>query len=108
VNGQKVFSDKRCGSGASVRQLGDVNVMDAPGAPPQTSYGMYPPEYGGAANPPSYPGDQDDAGSAGDFYAGQQIIVARERARRERLSRRDYPARSPPPSHGAAGSRLPR
>ena len=39
VNGQKVFSDKRCGNGASVRQIGDLNVMDTP---PPSRYPMEP------------------------------------------------------------------
>jgi hypothetical protein len=106
MNGQKVFSDKRCGLGASVKQLGDLNVMHPPVVPPQTSYGMYPPGYAGAAYPPapSYPDDQDDAGNvSSDFYPGQQIIAARERARREHLSR-DNRARPSPPNRGAAGS----
>jgi hypothetical protein len=106
VNGQKVFSDKRCGIGASVKQLGDLNVMHPPLVPPQTSYGMYPPGYAGAAYPPapSYPDDQDDAGNvSSDFYPGQQIIAARERTRREHLSR-DNRARPSPPNRGTAGS----
>jgi hypothetical protein len=107
VNGQKVFSDKRCGDGASVRQLSDLNVMDAPVAPAQGAYGRYPPGYGGAAYPPSYPNDQDDAGAAGDVYPGQQIILARERARREQFARRDNHARPSPPIRGATGSRNP-
>jgi hypothetical protein len=112
VNGQKEFSDKRCGNGASVMQLGDVNVMDEPTAPPQPIYGRYPPGYGGPAYPspaPPYPDDQDDADSvASDVYPGQQIIVARERARRERLHRLDSHAPPSSPSRGAAGPRNPR
>jgi hypothetical protein len=111
VNGQKVFSDKRCGNGASVMQLGDLNVMDVPAAPPQPFYGRYPPGYGGGAygsSAPPYPGDQDDTdNAAGDIYPGQQVIVARERARRERLRRLDQQARPSLPSRGAAGSRNP-
>jgi hypothetical protein len=112
VNGQKVFSDKRCGNGASVKQLGDLNVMDVAGAPAQASYGRYPPGYGGGAYPssaPPYSDDQDDADNvASDFYPGQQVIIARERARREHLRRLDNHARPPSPNRGAAGSRNPR
>ena len=107
VNGQKVFSDRRCGNGASVKQLGDLNVMDAPALPPQASYGMYPPGYAGAAYPPapSYPDDQDDgANVSSDSYPGPQVIAARERARREHLGRRDNRARPSPPNRGAAAS----
>jgi hypothetical protein len=34
VDGQRTFSDKRCGAGASVRQINDVNRMDPTPAPP--------------------------------------------------------------------------
>jgi hypothetical protein len=107
VNGQKVFSDKRCGNGASVRQIGDLNVMDTPAAQP-VPYGAYRSGYAGAPYPSApYPDDQDDTGNAaGDVYAGPAFIVARERARREHLSRQDNHVR-PPPNRGASGSRTP-
>jgi hypothetical protein len=108
VNGQKIFSDKRCGNGASVRQIGDLNVMDVPAAP-QAPYGVYRSGYGGAPYPSSapYPDDQDDTGSsAGDVYGGPPFIVARERARREHSSRQDNHVR-PSPNRGASGSRNP-
>ena len=91
VNGQKIFSDKRCGNGASVRQIGDVNVMDAPTPAP---WGYRPgPGYAGAPYPagPSYPDDQDDTGLDSDGYVGQQIILARERARREHHRQDTHP-----------------
>ena len=105
VNGQKVFSDKRCGNGASVRQIGDLNVMDMPASQPMP-YGAYPSGYAGAPYPSApYPDDQDDTGNAaGDVYAGQAFIVARERARREHWSRQDNHVRTPP-SRGGSGSR---
>jgi hypothetical protein len=105
VNGQKVFSDKRCGNGASVRQIGDLNVMDMPPAQP-APYGVYRPGYGAAPYPsPPYPDDEDDTGTvAGDLYPGQAFIVARERARRERMSHQDSHAR-PPPNRGVSGPR---
>lgn len=105
VNGQKVFSDKRCGNGASVRQIGDLNVMDTPASQPMP-YGAYPSGYAGAPYPSApYPDDQDDTGNAaGDVYAGPAFIVARERARREHWSRQDNHVRTPP-SRGGSGSR---
>lgn len=110
VNGQKIFSDKRCGSGASVRQIGDLNVMDVPATAPEPPYGMSRPDYAGAAYPPpaSYPDDQDDTGDIdSDVYAGQQLIVARERARREHYHHpENHP--HPPHNHGAPGPHNPR
>lgn len=108
VNGQKIFSDKRCGNGASVRQIGDLNLMDVP-APTQPPYGMYRPGYAGAPYPaaPSYPDDQGDTGLDSDGYVGQQIIVARERARREHYHRQNN-LPHPPPRHGASGPHSPR
>ena len=107
VNGQKIFSDKRCGSGASVKQLGDLNVMDVP--PPQyptpyaygQPYGAYP-----AAAP--YPDDEDGGDVNGDAYPSQ-IIVARERARREHRLHQDYHVRpsAPAPAHGGSAPRSP-
>ena len=105
VNGQKIFSDKRCGNGASVRQISDVNVMDVPAPDP---YGMYRPGYAGAPYPvgPSYPDDEDDSGLDSDGYVGQQIIVARERARREHRRQDNHP--QPPPHRAAPGPHNPR
>jgi hypothetical protein len=105
VNGQKIFSDKRCGNGASVRQIGDINVMDVPAPAP---YGMYRPGYAGAPYPagPSYPDDQDDSGVDSDGYVGQQLIVARERARREHHRQDNHP--HPAASHAASGAHNPR
>jgi len=109
VNGQRVFSDTRCANDASVRQISDLNVMDMP-APQPATYGKYMPAYGGApsASTPPYPDDADDTGNvSGDLYPGQALILARERARREHLSRHDSHVR-PPPNHGSPGPRNPR
>ncbi len=99
VNGEKVFSDKRCGTVASVRQLGDLNVMDIPSSQP-APYGLYRPGYGAPPYPSApYPDDEDDTGNvAGDAYPGQAFIVARERARREH-NRPDNHGH-PPSNHG--------
>jgi hypothetical protein len=107
VNGQKIFSDKRCGNGASVRQIGDVNVMEAPAPAP---YGMYRPGQRDAGPPypagPSYPDDQDDTGLDSDGYVGQQIIVARERERREHHHQDTHPHAAA--NRGAPGPHNPR
>jgi hypothetical protein len=94
VNGQKIFSDKRCGNGASVRQISDVNVMDVPAPAP---YNPYRPGYAGAPYPvgPSYPDDEDDTGVDSDGYVGQQIILARARARREHRRQDNHPQQQP-------------
>jgi hypothetical protein len=91
-----------------VRQLGDLNVMDMPNPQP-APYGVYRPGYGAAPYPSApYPDDEDDTDNvAGDLYPGQAFIVARERARREHLSRQDHHVR-PPPNRGASGPRNPR
>ncbi|HEX4243860.1 MAG TPA: hypothetical protein VHZ53_20765 [Steroidobacteraceae bacterium] len=58
-NGQHVFSDKRCGPDASIRQLSALNTMSTPALPPQRPVGMPPPAY--------YP----DEGYAEDYGAEQ-------------------------------------
>jgi hypothetical protein len=104
VNGQKVFSDKRCGNGASVRHLSDPNLMDVPTAPPRYSYSGYGAGYGGGGaypSTPAYADDEDDTGNvASDPYPGE-IIVARERARREHHHHQG--GRGRPPSRNSAG-----
>jgi hypothetical protein len=108
VNGQKVFSDRRCGSGASVRQIGDLNVMDVPAAAP-AAYAGFRPASGPTLYPSSsaYPDDQEDARLGSDYYPGQAFIVARERARREHMTRPEHQARAAP-NRGVSGPRNPR
>jgi len=107
VNGQKIFSDTRCGNGASVRQLGDLNVMDVP---PQQY--PYPYAHGQSYNPypaaAPYPDDEDGGDVNGDAYPSQ-IIVARERARREHRLHQEYHTRpsAPVPAHGGSAPRSP-
>lgn len=88
VDGQRIFSDTKCGARASVRQLRDLNVMDASAAPrpapyPYPSAGAYG---GGAGYPPGYYAPQDDEAAAdysGDAYVGDRVIVAHDRPHRE-------------------------
>ena len=90
VNGQKVFSDKRCGTGASIRQLNAVNGMDPPlplHAPQYpTAYGQgpsYPPVPSYAPLQTHDPDSSQDSQSSSDVYAANQYMVFDERRRRE-------------------------
>ncbi len=111
-HGQKVFSDSRCGPGAAVRQLREVNTMEATEVAPPSPYPLYRPGYGGAAYPSPSPAapqmapppqdDEEDYGdAAGYFYPGQPFIPARNRPRREHRPHHDRLARQPAPNHGA-------
>jgi hypothetical protein len=90
VNGQKVFSDKRCGAGASIRQLNAVNGMDTP-LPLHVP--RYPSVYGPGpahAPAPSYapsqsydPDSSQDAQNPNEVYGANQYVVIDERRRRE-------------------------
>jgi hypothetical protein len=74
VNGQKTFSDKRCGAGASVRQINDINRMDPT---PATSVHFYGSDYS------NYPSSGAEAGerAAGDdseqIFSTPPVIVNR-------------------------------
>lgn len=72
-DGHKIFSDAPCGSGATVRQLNDVNVMDPA---PATRVGGYPPGVAmpgvaAAAYPAPYREDEPPAGIAEGTNAGE-------------------------------------
>jgi hypothetical protein len=95
VGGQRVFSDTKCGAHASVRQLRDLNLMDASAAPQPAPY-PYPGAgaYGGAGYPPSYYAPQDDEAAAdysGDAYVGERVVVAHDRVHREHRPRSTRP-----------------
>lgn len=90
VNGQKVFSDKRCGASASIRQLNAVNGMDAPlplHAPRYAAGSGAGPGYArapGYAPSQSYDSDSSpDADNPNEVYAANQYFVIDERRRRE-------------------------
>jgi hypothetical protein len=62
VNGQKTFSDSPCRNGASVRQLNQVNRMDAVAVPvPTPSYNLPAPEYSPAFADPNTVDDGNDS-----------------------------------------------
>jgi hypothetical protein len=90
-NGQHVFSDKRCGPDASIRQLSALNTMSTPAAPPLPARmpprAYYPDEgyaedYGAEQN-----GDSAGVSGATIGYYG----VLRRPAQ--------HPRRPPPPRH---------
>jgi hypothetical protein len=83
IDGQRVFSDSPCGAHASIRQLGDLNVMDAPPPAPSRAYPYpYPPAY---PYPPPYSpaptwgsGTVDDS----DYDYGPDVLAVYARAHR--------------------------
>jgi hypothetical protein len=79
-NGQTIFSDSPCGSNASVRQLSEVNRMNAApvmSADASVEYPEYSPSWAYPSDLPS----QDTPAAGGS--AIDQIIVIDERDRRE-------------------------
>jgi hypothetical protein len=94
VDGQRVFSDTKCGAHASVRQLHGLNVMDASTAPQPAPY-PYPGAYGGGtAYPPSYNAPQDDEAAAdysGDVYVGERVIAAHDHPHRDHRPHSSHP-----------------
>ena len=82
INGQRVFSDAKCGAHASIRQLRELNVMDSVAVAPSPFYGSY-----GSGYYPPPPSDETPPDYSSDPYVSQQVIVARERARREHFPR---------------------
>jgi hypothetical protein len=93
IDGQRVFSDVQCGAHATVRQLRELNTMDAAAAPPVYRYpansaGAYPPPGGAYPPPMSYePADDQGGDYSGDVYAGQPVVVLRDRFRRDHRPR---------------------
>lgn len=70
VDGQKTFSDKRCGAGASIRQINDVNRMD-PTPVPRIHF------YESGASYPARGAPEEDAGqpvSSDPIYATAVIV----------------------------------
>jgi predicted outer membrane lipoprotein len=96
INGQRVFSDSQCGAHATVRQLGDLNVMDHSTAPRPDVYGYgYGAPYPPAGNAPLgyYPPPADQTDYSGDPYVGESYIVIHDRYRREH---HPHPTTPPP------------
>jgi hypothetical protein len=95
-NGVKTFSDSPCGKDASVRQLSEINRMDAPVRrdPAYPAYPVYPPS---SAYPPG-PVDPD-APDVDGSYATSQIILINERGRREHNFQTHHPGSRPARAH---------
>jgi len=72
INGQKTFSDTRCGDKSSLREIGPTNRMDpTPMLPLARSYApesSYQPEY-------SYPGEQVDSNPGEQQFAANSYPV---------------------------------
>jgi len=79
VNGQRTFSDVRCGAQSSIRQLNPVNVMDASLAAPSVRYGVYPTAYAPRPSPPPMDADDNATDVANDTYWGPGIVVVNQR-----------------------------
>ncbi len=88
VNGQRVFSDTRCDTHATVRQLSDLNLMDSSTAPrPAPSRYAYESPYppgAVSARPSDYtpPVDEAPADYSSEAYVGEQYTVVRDRDHR--------------------------
>jgi hypothetical protein len=100
VNGQKVFSDSRCGADASVRELSEVNRMAATpvSRTPAYPYPMYPPSAG-------YSADYPDQDAPAESSASGPFIVINERGRREDGRRTHPPEHRSGQSHGGLNAR---
>jgi len=83
VNGQRTFSDVRCGAESSIRQLGPINIMDASSAAPSARYAVYPTAYAPRPSPPPQMDADDYAPDVGnDTYWGPGVIVVNQRTLR--------------------------
>jgi hypothetical protein len=85
VNGQKIFSDSRCGADASVRQLSEVNRMAATPVSRAPAYPAYP------MYPTAYPEDYPDQDAPAENSASSPFIVINERGRHEDGRRTHHP-----------------
>jgi len=94
VNGQKIFSDSRCGADASVRQLSEVNRMAATPVSRAPAYPAYP------LYPTAYPEEYPDSDAPAENSASSPFIVINERGRHENGRRTHHPERRSGESHG--------
>lgn len=83
VDGQRTFSDVRCGARPSVRQLNQLNIMDATVVPPVVPYDSYHP-YDVQFPAPS--ADENGPDFTNDSYVGQEVTTINERVIRRRAS----------------------
>jgi hypothetical protein len=78
VNGQRTFSDVRCGAQSSIRQLSPLNVMDVSSTRSSAPYGFYQTGYAPRPAEPPAP-DESAVGDANDTYWGPAIIAVNQR-----------------------------
>jgi hypothetical protein len=93
IDGERIFSDAPCGEHASIRQLRELNVMDAP--PPRS----YPVPYAPPSAPaPTFaPAPPDDSDYADPW--GPELLWAHGYARRNYLPRQDNHIHPQPQAH---------
>ena len=102
-DGHKIFSDAPCGSGATIRQLNDVNVMHS--SPPTHALEYLP----GVANAPyaAHPEDEaaEEAADGSPVYVTEAVGIAARWQRVRHVPRplhRAGPAARPAAAHAAA------
>lgn len=93
IDGQRVFSDAQCGAHASIRRLSELNVMDSTAVPPRGAprpYGRDPDPAPSYDAPPLAPSDAgvDEANGSEPIYTSSQVVVVRERGRRDHVPHR--------------------
>jgi len=77
VNGQRTFSDVRCGAQSSIRQLGPINIMDASSTRSSARYGLYQTGYSPRPAEPAAPPDDNAADYPNEAYWGPAVIAIR-------------------------------
>jgi hypothetical protein len=95
IDGERIFSDAPCGEHASIRQLRELNVMDAP--PPQSYAYTYPYAPLSAPAPAFAPAPADDSDYAD--YSDPGVLWAHGYARRNYFPRQDNHIRPQPRPH---------
>lgn len=80
-NGAHIFSDAPCGAHTTIRQLNDLNVMDSPAGPPV--YRVHAPVYSPPMEQPGQYIEENPPEVASDPAVATQVIVVRQRLRRE-------------------------
>jgi hypothetical protein len=104
TNGQRTFSDKPCGSNATLLEMNPLNVMNA--APRSPPTGSYPPD---SSNAPDYyyPDGQDAVQSSYPVVVGYPFAVRRRPERTQRpYQPHPMPATHPvPPAHSMPAPR---
>ncbi len=80
VNGQRTFSDVRCGAQSTVRQLNPINIMDVSSTRPSAPYGLYQTGYTPRPEPPAP--EENAADYANDTYWGPAVVAINPRTMR--------------------------